>query len=198
MSFLSTACLSVLMLFSFILIDEFILSIRLPISCPFSLSLKICSSRALLFSVFSWFSLFTFSSFSSVCLIWSSTMDMFLSASSILALESFMVSTKSPTSMSLNSYLRVRYFLAFSACFSRGPICLSNSPRMSFILTRFCSVLLSFLSLSSFRILYFMIPEASSNMPLLSLDLLFRISSTLPCPIIEKPSLPIPVSANKS
>ena len=47
-------------------------------------------------------------------------------------------------------------------------------------------------------VLYFTIPAASSNIFLLSSDLLLKISSILPCPIIEYPSFPIPVSINNS
>jgi len=62
----------------------------------------------------------------------------------------------------------------------------------------FCLVCSSFFSASCFLDLYFTIPAASSNTFLLSSDLLLSISSILPCPIMEYPSLPIPVSMKSS
>ena len=56
----------------------------------------------------------------------------------------------------------------------------------------------SFFSDSTFLVLYLTIPAASSKICLLSSDLLLKISSILPCPIIEYPSFPIPVSINNS
>ena len=75
---------------------------------------------------------------------------------------------------------------------------LSISDSMSFILSKLSFVCSSFFSDSTFLTLYLTIPAASSNMCLLSSDLLLNISSILPCPIIEYPSFPIPVSMNNS
>ena len=69
---------------------------------------------------------------------------------------------------------------------------------MSLILSKFSFVRSSFFSDSCFLVLYFTIPAASSNIFLLSSDLLLNISSIFPCPIIEYPSFPIPVSINNS
>ena len=69
---------------------------------------------------------------------------------------------------------------------------------MSFILKRLSLVCSNFFSDSTFLALYLTIPAASSKICLLSSDLLLNISSILPCPIIEYPSLPIPVSIKSS
>ena len=50
---------------------------------------------------------------------------------------------------------------------------------------------------SSFLLLYFKTPAASSNIILLSVGLLLIISSTLPCEIILKASLAAPESVSK-
>ena len=76
-------------------------------------------------------------------------------------------------------------FLAFSACTSRGPTCVSNVAIISLTLTRFSLSLASLLLASKLLVLYLTIPAASSNNILLSSDLLDKISSILPCPIIE-------------
>ena len=60
--------------------------------------------------------------------------------------------------------------------------------------TRFCSVARSLRSDSSFRVLNFMMPEASSKTRRRSSERLLRISSTRPWPTIEYPSRPSPVS----
>ena len=104
----------------------------------------------------------------------------------------------SPTSMFFNSSLRFKYFFAFSDCIFNGSKFASISVNMSFILNRFNFVCSNFFSDSCFLILYLTIPAASSKICLLSSDLLLNISSIFPCPIIEYPSFPIPVSMNNS
>ena len=100
--------------------------------------------------------------------------------------------------MLFSSSLRFRYFLAFSDCVFSGSMLVSISDNMSLILSKFNLVLSSFFSDSCFLVLYFTIPAASSKMFRLSSDLLLKISSIFPCPIIEYPSFPIPVSMNSS
>ena len=103
-----------------------------------------------------------------------------------------------PISMFFSSSLKFKYFFAFSELCFNGSILLSISDNISFILSRFNFVRSNFFSASCFLVLYFTIPAASSNIFLLSSDLLLKISSIFPCPIIEYPSLPIPVSMNNS
>ena len=117
---------------------------------------------------------------------------------SSFSLYVFMLYTNSPTSMLLSSSLKSKNFLALSACNFKGSNCPSISDKISFIRNRLSFVCSSFFSDSTLRVLYFTIPAASSNMCLLSSDLLLKISSILPCPIIEYPSFPIPVSINNS
>ena len=100
--------------------------------------------------------------------------------------------------MLLSSSLKSKNFLALSACNFKGSNCPSISDKISFIRNRLSFVCSSFFSDSTLRVLYFTIPAASSKMCLLSSDLLLKISSILPCPIIEYPSFPIPVSINNS
>ena len=100
--------------------------------------------------------------------------------------------------MFFNSSFKFKYFLALSACICKGSRFPSISDKISLILKRFNFVCSNFFSDSCFLVLYLTIPAASSKICLLSSDLLLKISSILPCPIIEYPSLPIPVSINNS
>ena len=106
--------------------------------------------------------------------------------------------TKSPTSIFFSSCFKSKYFLALSDCSFNGSRFPSISVNISFILSKFSFVLSNFFSDSSFLVLYFTIPAASSKTFLLSSDLLLKIWSIFPCPIIEYPSFPIPVSINNS
>ena len=63
----------------------------------------------------------------------------------------------------------------------------SISDKISFILSKLSLVCSNFFSDSILRVLYFTIPAASSKIRRLSSDLLLKISSILPCPIIEYP-----------
>ena len=82
-----------------------------------------------------------------------------------------------------------RNILAFSQSSSKDGSLSSYVEIISFILIRFCSVLSSFFSASSFLVLYFTIPAASSNSFLLSSDFALKIASILPCPINGIPFL---------
>ena len=86
---------------------------------------------------------------------------------------------------------------AFSLSILNGSILSSYVEIISFILTKFSSVLANFFSASSFLFLNFTIPAASSINDLLSSGLPLNIASIFPCPINEYPSFPIPVSVNK-
>ena len=96
-----------------------------------------------------------------------------------------MLNRNSPISIPFNSSLKSKNFLAFSDCFFNGSIFASISAKISFILSKFNFVCSSFFSDSAFLTLYFTIPAASSKIALLSSDLLLKISSIFPCPIIE-------------
>ena len=109
-----------------------------------------------------------------------------------------MLYTNNPTSILFSSSLKLKNFLAFSACIFKGSICPSISDKISFIRSKLSFVCSNFFSDSIFLVLYFTIPAASSNICLLSSDLLLKISSIFPCPIMEYPSFPIPVSINNS
>ena len=103
-----------------------------------------------------------------------------------------------PISIDFSSSRKSKNFLAFSDCSFSGSIFASISDKISFILSKFNFVCSNFFSDSFFLALYFTIPAASSNILRLSSDLLLKISSILPWPIIEYPSFPIPVSINNS
>ena len=101
------------------------------------------------------------------------------------------------TSWTLSSSRNARYCFAFAACFSRGSTCFSISERISSILSRLCFSSSRFFCAAAFLLLYLTIPAASSKSSRLSSGFPLSILSICPCPIIEYPSLPIPVS-NKS
>ena len=103
-----------------------------------------------------------------------------------------------PTSILLSSFFKSKYLFALSDCCFNGSKLASISVKISFILKTFSLVCSNFFSDSSFLVLNFTIPAASSNTFLLSSDLLLNISSIFPWPIIEYPSFPIPVSINNS
>ena len=103
-----------------------------------------------------------------------------------------------PTSISFNSSLKSKNFLAFSDCNFKGSIFASISDKISLIRSKLSLVCSNFFSDSCFLVLYYTIPAASSKIRRLSSDLLLKISSILPCPIIEYPSFPIPVSIKSS
>ena len=90
------------------------------------------------------------------------------------------------------------YFLALLEASSKGTKLLSNSLIISLTLFKFWLVLSSFLKASSFLLLYFNTPAASSNIILLSSGLLDNISSILPWLIILKLSLAVPLSVKSS
>ena len=98
------------------------------------------------------------------------------------------------TSSSFNSSRFFKKIFAFSDCFSNGPTCFSSSLRISLTRTRFCFSSSSFFCAVALRFLNFTIPAASSNSSLFSSGLPLRIFSIWPWPMIEYPSLPIPVS----
>ena len=109
-----------------------------------------------------------------------------------------MLYINSPTSIDLSSSLKSKNCFALSDCNFKGSIFASISANISFIRSKFNFVCSNFFSDSCFLVLYLTIPAASSKMCLLSSDLLLKISSILPCPIMLYPSLPIPVSINSS
>ena len=74
----------------------------------------------------------------------------------------------------------------------------SISPMMSLTRSMLALVDASFLSDSAFFVLYITMPAASSNISRLLSVLLLRISEILPCPMMEYPSTPIPVSIMSS
>ena len=93
-----------------------------------------------------------------------------------------------------NSSFRFRYSLAFSDWRSNGPTCFSSSDRISLTRTRFWRSSSNFLTDILFLRLNLTIPAASSKSSRLSSGLPLKILSICPCPIIEYPSFPIPVS----
>ena len=109
-----------------------------------------------------------------------------------------MLYKNNPISIDFNSSLKSKNFLAFSDCIFSGSIFASISDKISLILSKFSFVCSNFFSDSCLRVLYFTIPAASSKIWRLSSDLLLKISSIFPWPIIEYPSFPIPVSINNS
>ena len=121
-----------------------------------------------------------------------------LTTCSNFSLYESMLYKNRPISMLFSSSLKSKNCFAFSACILSGSIFASISDKISLILNKLSLVCSSFFSDSPFLTLYFTIPAASSNICLLSSDLLLKISSIFPCPIIEYPSFPIPVSINNS
>ena len=104
----------------------------------------------------------------------------FASADSFSNLSS-QTATSTPCSSSLNS----RYFFAFSDWTFKGSNCSSSSDTLSPMRIRLSSVCSSFRSVSSFRCRYLEIPAASSKISRRSALFRDRISSILPCPILE-------------
>ena len=105
---------------------------------------------------------------------------------------------KTFTSIEVKRSFKVKYFSAFSFCRFKGPTCFSNSTTISPILSRFSLVLSNLRIDSNFRFLYLETPAASSKIPLLSSGLLSAKLEIFPCEIIDKESLPKPVSMIKS
>ena len=165
-----------------------------PIFCISSIFVVISSIS----SFNSSFKIFIFSSFPSSWF----NVDFIISSSWTSASKSFLYLSilykNSPISIFFNSSFKFKYFFALSDWSCNGSKFPSISIIISFILNKLSFVCSNFFSVSSFLDLYFTIPAASSNICLLSSDLLLNISSTFPCPIIEYPSLPIPVSINNS
>ena len=173
-----------------------------PSSCCFNnvvsfnwlLAFSIAASISSVFSSIASYSVFVFSyrvvaSASSLVVfskLWSTAAISFLSRS---------VSSKNKLiSYVFKDSFFFRYSLATSDCFSKGPICFSSSARISFTRTRFCLSSSNFFTDIFFRFLNFTIPAASSNSSLRSSGFPLKILSICPCPIIEYPSFPIPVS----
>ena len=202
-SFISSKYLcSLLILFSILdfakLISEFNFSWLFSLSNP-----KFCTSSILdvissivVFNVS--FAIFIFSNFPSSKLQLLSIISISATILSNPCLDFSILYIKRPTSIFFNSCLISKNFLALSDCSFKGSKLFSISVNISFILKRFNLVCSNFFSDSSFLVLNLTIPAASSNTFLLSSDLLLSISSIFPCPIIEYPSLPIPVSINNS
>ena len=86
------------------------------------------------------------------------------------------------------------YSLALMLSSRRPSIRPSISPMMSLTRSMLALVDASFLSDSAFLVLYMTMPAASSKISRLLSVLLLRMSEILPCPMIEYPSTPIPVS----
>ncbi len=114
-----------------------------------------------------------------------SAISIFLSASVISAPVLSYSIRNMFTSRFLSSSLYFKYFFAFSACFSRGPVCLPSSESTSSMRKRFCFSSSRFFSARVLRFLYFTIPAASSKSSLRSSGLPLNILSICPCPIIE-------------
>ena len=89
---------------------------------------------------------------------------------------------------------RSLYFSASSASAWRGNNCCSNSSKISWTRSRFCSVRSSLRPASSFFDLIFAIPTASSKTARRSLESLLKIWSIFPWLIMEYPLTPSPVS----
>ena len=180
------------------LISEFNISISFwlvkPRFCVFSIFSV--SSSIVLFK--SSLIIFIFSSFDSSKLQFSCIIEISWFAFSKSTLYFSILYTNKPTSISLSSAFKSTYFLAFSLWAFKGSRFPSISVKISFILRTFSLVRSNFFSDSSFLVLNLTIPAASSKTFLLSSDLLLKISSILPCPMIEYPSFPIPVSINSS
>ena len=179
-------------------ISEFICSIFFSLSNP-----KFCVSSIFAITSSNSFLRFSFKFWSTESLLSSSVFWEFITSISFINSSSFVLYVSilyrnSPISIDFSSSLKLKYFFAFSDWFFSGSIFASISDKISLILSRFSFVCSNFFSDSFFLALYFTIPAASSNIFLLSSDLLLKISSILPCPIIEYPSLPIPVSINSS
>ena len=180
------------------LISEFNISISFWLSNPkFDIS-SICVVMLFILFFNSSFSAFILSKFFCSSSHWLLYISSSFTISSKLCLYFSILYINKPISIFFNSSLKFKYFLAFSELIFNGSIFVSISDNMSFILSKFSFVLSNFFSASCFLVLYFTIPAASSNIFLLSSDLLLKISSILPCPIIEYPSFPIPVSINSS
>ena len=101
-------------------------------------------------------------------------------------------------SKSFSSVDSSRYTRALRLCSSSGFRRFVSSSRISSTRSRFSSVRCNFLSASSLRALNLTMPAASSNTCRRSSLLRERISSMRPCPMIEYPSLPMPVSRKRS
>ena len=181
--FLFSLLLDIFSLLTFI--SEFILSILFSLSNPSVWSLSISEEISSIWFFKSCFNSCISSSLLFSSRLWFSKISLFFSNSWSFSLNVFIFNTNKPTSMFFNSSLKSKNFLAFSDCNLSGSIFASISDRISLILTRFSFVCSSFFSDSSLLVLYFTIPEASSNIFLLSSDLLLKISSIFPCPIIE-------------
>ena len=180
------------------LISEFNISISFWLSNPkFDIS-SICVVMLFILFFNSSLSAFILSKFFCSSSHWLLYISSSFTISSKLCLYFSILYINKPISIFFNSSLKFKYFLAFSELIFNGSIFVSISDNMSFILSKFSFVLSNFFSASCFLVLYFTIPAASSNIFLLSSDLLLKISSILPCPIIEYPSFPIPVSINSS
>ena len=165
-------------------ISEFIFSILFelsnPIFCIFSIwavissttclnsSLEACSASILLSSASFWEVIIS-SSFTSC---------------SSFSLYVLILYINKPTSIDLSSSLKSKNCFALSDCNFKGSIFASISANISFIRSKFNFVCSNFFSDSCFLVLYLTIPAASSKMCLLSSDLLLKISSILPCPIM--------------
>src|SRR3989338_4149519 len=114
-------------------------------------------------------------------------------------LPSFFSSTlRSLIPSSLISPLYFLYLSALFACLFNEFICLSSSPAISPILSKFCWDDSSFCIAAFLLCLYFMTPAASSIINLLSSGFEFIILFICPCSIIENPLVFRPVSRNTS
>ena len=177
---------------------EFSCSISFWLSNPKFDIFSICSVISSMLDFNSSFRIFTLSNFPSSSLHCDCITSISCTICCKFSLYFSILYTNNPTSIFFNSSRKFKYFFAFSDCVCNGPKLPSISEIISFILRRFNFVCSNFFSASSFLLLYFTIPAASSNICLLSSDLLLNISSIFPCPIIEYPSFPIPVSINNS
>jgi len=179
-------------------ISEFKTSISFWLSNPKFDIFSISSVISSILDFNSSFRILTLSSFPSSSLHWVCIISISFIISSKLSLYFAILYTNNPISIFFNSSLKFKYFLALSDWTCNGPKLPSISAKMSLILSKFNFVCSNFFSDSCFLVLYFTIPAASSKICLLSSDLLLKISSIFPCPIIEYPSFPIPVSINNS
>ena len=122
------------------------------------------------------------------------TMDSFFETDSIWPFNELVSARKRLASRCFKFSFNRRYSLAAWDCFSNGPTCFSSSLKISLTLTRLWRSSSSFFWAMAFLRLNFTMPAASSNSSLRSSGFPLKILSICPCPIMEYPSFPIPVS----
>ena len=182
---ISTVCRFIEIVFSYTATSPLILDVS---SSAFARSMRISSILAVIARLSCRF-ISEFASIFASCAVISSYCDfasvILYSCSRSKSFEREIVFNQRPISRVRFCSEYVRNACAFSACFDNGPTRDSSSAKMSRSLTKLSSALLSSLSDSILRYLYFEMPAASSKISLRSSEREFTISSILPCPIIE-------------